>query len=290
MRAVLSHDARETRVALDRGQPGRRKPYSPAVVRASFACALVSSALALGGGAEVQAEALPPPPTAYFNDYAGLVPAAEARRLDEKLRHFATETSTQIVVAIFPELPSPSLEDFTVRTAQSWRVGRKDWDNGAVLFMFVKDRTLRIETGYGLEGALPDILAARILDEQVVPRFRAGDFPGGLEAGIDGILAATRGEYKAPPPPKAGVPIVPLLVILLVVILFFWLASRGARHASVGRTYDRRGSHRDGGTWGGGSSWRGGGWSGGGGGFSGGGGGFSGGGGSFGGGGASSRW
>ena len=107
-------------------------------------------------------------------------------------------------MAVFPDLPSPSLEDFTNRTAESWRVGRKDWDNGAVFFVFVNDRKMRIETGYGLEGALPDILAARILDEQVVPRFRKGDFAGGLEAGIDGILAATRGEYTAPPPQAAG--------------------------------------------------------------------------------------
>ncbi len=79
-------------------------------------------------------------------------------------------------------------------------MGRKDWDNGAILFVFVDDRKMRIETGYGLEGALPDQLAARILDLEVRPRFRAGDWAGGLEAGIDAILAATRGEYKAPPP------------------------------------------------------------------------------------------
>ena len=108
-------------------------------------------------------------------------------------------SSTQIVVAVFPRLPSPSLEDFTVRTAQAWRVGGKQHDNGAVLFVFVEERKLRIETGYGLEGALPDQLAGRILDEQVRPRFRAGDWTGGLEAGIDGMIAATRGEYEAPP-------------------------------------------------------------------------------------------
>ena len=251
--------------------------------------ALVVSGLLAGAVAGVEAaETLPPPPAAYFNDYAGLVSAADAQRLDAKLRQFAQETSTQVVVAVFPELPSPSLEDFTVRTAQSWRVGRKDWDNGAVLFMFVKERKLRIETGYGLEGALPDILAARILDEQVVPRFRSGDWAGGLEAGIDGILAATRGEYTAPPPAKRGVPIVALLIVLLFVVLFFWLASQGARSAHVGRTYSQRGWRRDSGSWGRG----GGGWSGGGGGWGGGGGGggFSGGGGSFGGGGASSSW
>jgi uncharacterized protein len=253
------------------------------VVRAGLS-ALVVSGLLAGVGAGLSAETLPPTPTAYFNDYAGVVSAADAQRLDAKLRQLAEETSTQVVVAVFKNLPSPSLEDFTVRTAQSWRVGRKDWDNGAVLFVFVDDRKMRIETGYGLEGALPDQLAGRILDEQVRPRFRAGDWAGGLEAGIDGIVAATRGEYKAPPRPKPGVPIVPLLLIVFFVILLVWLASQASRNGQAGRTYGSRGWR--GGGWGGGSSWGGGGWSGGGGG----GGGFSGGGGSFGGGGASSSW
>ena len=248
--------------------------------------ALVALGLLAGGAAGVPAtETLPPPPTAYFNDYAGLLPAADAQRLDAKLRQFAEQTSTQVVVAVFRSLPSPSLEDFTVRTAQSWRVGRKDWDNGAVLFVFVDDRKMRIETGYGLEGALPDQLAGRILDEQVRPRFRAGDWAGGLEAGIDGIMAATRGEYTAPPKKPQTVPIIPILIIVLFVVLFLWLASQGSRNVYVGRTYNRRGWRRDSGYWGGGSTWGGGGWGGGGG-----GGGFSGGGGSFGGGGASSSW
>jgi uncharacterized protein len=257
------------------------------VVRAALSALIVSGLLA-GVAAGVSAEMLPPPPAAYFNDYAGLVSAADAQRLEAKLRQLADQTSTQVVVAVFKNLPSPSLEDFTVRTAQSWRVGRKDWDNGAILFVFVDDRKMRIETGYGLEGALPDQLAGRILDEQVRPRFRAGDWAGGLEAGINGIVAATRGEYKASPKPKPGVPIIPLLLIALFVILLVWLAAQGSRKANVGRTYGPRGWRGGGGGWGGGSSWGGGGggWSGGGGG----GGGFSGGGGSFGGGGASSSW
>jgi uncharacterized protein len=248
--------------------------------------------LLAGAGAGVCEEPLPPPPKAYFNDYAGVVSPAEAQRLDAKLRAFADETSTQIVVAVFPKLPSPSLEDFTVRTAESWRVGRKEWDNGAVFFVFVQDHKMRIETGYGLEGALPDILAARILDEQVRPRFQAGDWAGGLEAGIDGIIAATRGEYTAPPRKKAeGVSSLAVVIIGLFFLLAFWIAVQGARYSHVGRTYRGQGWRRSRGYWGGGP-W-GGGWSGGGGGFGGGGfggGGFSGGGGSFGGGGASSGW
>jgi uncharacterized protein len=258
--------------------------------------ALVAACLLGGAAAGSAEEPLPPAPAAYFNDYAGVVSAADAQRLDRKLREFAQQTSTQVVVAVFDHLPAPSLEEFTVKTAESWRVGRQDWDNGAVLFVFVKDHKLRIETGYGLEGALPDALCRRILDERVVPRLRAGDFAGGLEGGIDGILAATRGEYKAPPPPKRqGVPLLAIAIVVVFAVLLLWLASQGARQLPVGRTYDRRGPRRDGSFWGGGS-W-GGGW-GGGGGFSGGGGGggsfggggFSGGGGSFGGGGASSSW
>ena len=258
----------------------------------AFLSALVVCVVLGFGVAGLGAETLPPPPAAYFNDYASLVSASDAQRLDAKLRRFAEETSTQVVVAVFKSLPSPSLEDFTIRTAQSWRVGRKDWDNGAILFVFVDDRKMRIETGYGLEGALPDQLAARILDQELRPRFRAGDWAGGLEAGIDAVLAATRGEYKAPPPKKAeGVPLVAILIILFFVVLLLWLASQGARHMPSGRVYDRRGPRRDSSHWGGGS-WGGGGWSGGGGGGGGsfGGGGFSGGGGSFGGGGASSSW
>jgi uncharacterized protein len=259
------------------------------VVRAVLR-ALSSLGLLAGAAAGVCEEPLPPPPAAYFNDYAGLVSAANAQRLDAKLRALAEQTSTQVVVAVFPKLPSPSLEDFTVRTAQSWRVGRKEWDNGAVLFVFVEDRKMRIETGYGLEGALPDILAARILDEQVRPRFREGDWAGGLDAGIDGIVAATRGEYTAPPKRASrGMPPVAVLVLVLFLVLFVSIVARAAR-SSVGRTYAGSGWRRNGGYWGGG--WGGGGWGGGGwgGGGLGGGGGFSGGGGSFGGGGASSSW
>jgi uncharacterized protein len=255
--------------------------------------ALAVAALLAGAAAALCEEPLPPPPQAYFNDYAGVVSGADAQRLDAKLRAFADQTSTQVVVAVFRKLPSPSLEDFTIRTAQSWRVGRKEWDNGAVFFVFVDDHKMRIETGYGLEGALPDILAARILDEQVRPRFQAGDWAGGLEAGIDGIIAATRGEYTAPPKkPAQGGPPLGLGIVVLFLLLAVWMAVQGARSSHVGRTYGGQGWRRSRGYWGGGP-WMGGGWGGGGGGLGGGGlggGGFSGGGGSFGGGGASSSW
>ncbi|HVO11583.1 MAG TPA: TPM domain-containing protein [Vicinamibacteria bacterium] len=251
--------------------------------------ALLGVALALSASFPLRAEEpLPPPPKAHFNDYAGVVSAADAQRLDARLAEFEKQTSTQIVVAVFPKLTWPDLDEFTNRTAQAWGVGQKKLDNGAVLFVFVEDRRMKIEVGYGLEGALPDQLAARILDLEVRPRFRQGDWVGGLTAGIDAMMAATRGEYKAQAPAQKakGTSGLSIVILLAFLLLFLWLSSIGSR-AFGGRTYGR------GGWRGGGGGFWGGGWGGGGGGgwsSGGGGGGFSGGGGSFGGGGASSSW
>ena len=255
-----------------------------------LAASLVLAAFVAGA----QEPSLPPAPTRHFDDRASLVDAGTAARVEEKLRQFEQATSTQIVVSVFPELPSPSLEDFTSRTAQAWRIGRKGLDNGAVLFVFVKDRAVRIEAGYGLEGALPDATAKRIIEEVILPEFRQGRFGAGLEAGADAMMAATRGEYTAPAVPaqgarrrSSGASILGFVAILLFINFIL------GRNMSRGRysSYSRRGRRRGWGgpvIWGGGGGWGGGGFGGGGGGF--GGGGFSGGGGSFGGGGASGRW
>jgi uncharacterized protein len=233
------------------------------------------------------AQSPPPVPRDYVTDLAGILPADVEARLSARLKQFDEETSNQVLVALFPSLPQgAALEDFTVRAAQAWRLGRAKLDNGAVLFVFVADRKVRIEVGYGLEGALPDVTAHRIIEEQITPRFRAGDYAGGVEAGVAAIMAATRGEYRAEPRPAAGTGEgVSVWMIILVIIVIIMLSRGGG---GGGRTYGRRGYRRGGFIpipmgWGGG----GGGW-GGGGGF--GGGGFSGGGGSFGGGGASGSW
>jgi uncharacterized protein len=249
--------------------------------------ALATGVLLIGGA---WAEELPPAPAGWFNDYAGLVSPDEARRLDDKLRRLDEETSTQVVVAVFPRLPSPSLEDFTARTAQAWRVGRRELDNGVVFFVFVEDGRMRLEVGYGLEGALPDALAGRILHEEVAPRFRERDWTGGLEAGIDAIVAAVQGEYTPPAPEKPGGPSLAALLIVVGLVILFLLLVRFAGPSHRGRTYGGRGWRRDSSHWGGGRWGGGGSWGGGGGGWGGGGGGFMGGGGSFGGGGASGSW
>jgi uncharacterized protein len=250
---------------------------------------LLAAALAAGQEPSARSSSPPPAPEHYFNDYAGVVAPADARRLEQKLKRFDDETSSQVVVAIFPELPAPSLEDFTARTAESWKVGRKELDNGAVLFVFVNDRKMRLEVGYGLEGALPDVTAKRIIEDVIAPRFRDGRFGEGLSDGVDAILAATRGEYTAPAarPRSTDTGAIALLVPLGFIALIFFLSRRLDRPIGpIPRNRARRS------TWYLGPGGFGGGWGGGrgGGGWSGGGGGFSGGGGSFGGGGASGGW
>ena len=231
------------------------------------------------------AEVIPPKPTGYFNDYAGVVSKEAAHRFNEKLAQFERETSDQVVVAVFPKMQSESdIADYTQRVAQAWGVGQKDRRNGVVLFVFTEDRKMFIQVGYGLEGALPDITAFDITEYNIKPYFRVGDYEGGLATGIDLILKAIRGEYKGSGKTVAeqhrgdggAFKLLPFLTFVIVLIILSRVTrKRGGYGYSSGRggpIFFPMG--------GGGSS------SSGGGGFS----GFGGGGGSFGGGGAGSSW
>ncbi|MGD1018418.1 MAG: TPM domain-containing protein [Verrucomicrobiia bacterium] len=240
-------------------------------------------------------EVIPPKPPQYFNDYAHVVSPATVAELNSQLEQFERDTSSQILVVVYPKMESDSsIEDYLVRVVQSWDVGQKGKNNGAVLFVFVEDHKMYIQVGYGLEGALPDALAKQIIENEIKPYFRNGDFTRGLRAGVTAILAATKGEYKGTGQTVAdrsrsnqsggsawgfG-----LLVAFIIIILLGRLLSYGAG----GTVYSRSGRIVSYGGFGG--MWGGGGFSSGGGGFSGGGGGFSGGGGSFGGGGAGGSW
>jgi len=251
----------------------------------------------LPGIARAQPKAAPPPAN-FFTDSAGVVSADEAATIEQRLREFEKATSNQILVVVADHVPEgyTSVEEYTNRTAQAWRVGNKGRDNGAVLFVFKGDRKVRIEVGYGLEGALPDALASRIINDEIAPQFRQGKYGDGLLAGVDAIIRATKGEYQ---PISGGrfssdtlVTIVVVILFLLVGVVFPIIREVLALRRGF-RTYTGRGASigRSGSIWGSGGGF--GGWSGGGGGGSswgGGGGGFSGGGGSFGGGGASGSW
>jgi uncharacterized protein len=255
--------------------------------RRVLAAVLVLSAIFIDRAAA--AEVIPPKPPGYFNDYAGVVSKEKALALNERLAQFERDTSDQVVVAVFRKMESDSsIEDYAQRIAQSWAVGQKDQRNGVVLLVFVDDRKISIQVGYGLEGALPDVTAFDIRTRHITPRFRTGDYTGGLEEGIDLIMKAIRGEYKGDggtvqdksrTSPSSGCGPLGFIIMLIVVLSIIRLGRRrgGYGYTGFGGPFVSSG-------WGGGSS--GGSSSSSGGGFS----GFSGGGGSFGGGGSSGGW
>src|SRR5437660_8940464 len=132
---------------------------------------------------------MPTTPHLYFNDYASVVSTSVALRFNEELAQFERETSDQVVVAIFPKMQSDSdIADYTHRVAQAWGVGQKERRNGVVLFVFIQDRKMFTQVGYGLEGSLPDATAFDITERHIKPLFRTGNYDAGLATGIDLIL------------------------------------------------------------------------------------------------------
>jgi len=232
-------------------------------------------------------EVIPPMPAQYFNDYAHVVPQTTVAQLNTKLEDFERTTGNEVLVAIYPKMQSDSsVDDYTVRVARSWKAGQQLKNNGAVLFVFIQDRQMFLQVGYGLEGVLPDALCKQITEFEIKPHFKTGDYAGGLTAGVNAVLAATRHEYKG-----TGTTVYAnhashsenwstvIIVVIFVGVMLLQLLFRGSSR--------RHGWLYSGGGWGG---YSGGGFSSGssgGGGFS---GGFMGGGGSFGGGGAGSSW
>jgi uncharacterized protein len=225
------------------------------------------------------------------NDYAGLLAPAERERLESRLAERERAMGAQVVVAIFRSLEGQSLEDFSIRLAQQWRIGQKSLDNGVILLVFVEDRKVRLEVGYGLEPVIPDIVAGALIRDTLAPRFRERRYAAGIEAAADAIYARIAGEPAGTPQAGRGrgaptsVDPASLLLMLLIFGVF------GVAILSAMRNVSRRGYTAGASGWrshppifygGGGGGW--GGWS------SRGGGGFSGGGGRFGGGGASGSW
>lgn len=193
------------------------------------------------------AEVMPPKPAHYFNDYAGIVSQSAADQFDRHLAQFERDTSNQVVVAIFPKMQSEDdIAAYTQRIAESWGVGQKDKRNGVVFFVFVEDRKMLIQVGYGLEGALPDAAAFNITKYNIKPQFIAGDYDGGLRIGIDSILNMIRGEYTdknqtAAEQPRHHRSFAPLLLLLLFIPLSLLAGIHRSARRGVG--ISSKGSH-----------------------------------------------
>jgi uncharacterized protein len=145
-----------------------------------------------------------PPLTGRVVDLAGVLPAQDAEQLTAELKAHEEHTGNQVAVLILPSLEGEPLEEYSHRVATTWKLGRKGTDNGALLFIALKERKLRIEVGYGLEGTLTDLRSAHIIRQEIVPRFKAGDIRGGVRAGTEAILKTIEGTYHATDEPQSG--------------------------------------------------------------------------------------
>ena len=166
--------------------------------------ALLPLAFALIAGFAPRAPAQVPLPKfeARVTDLTGTLTAQQQASLEEKLAAFESRKGSQVAVLVLPSVKPETIEQFGIRLAESWKVGRKQPDDGLILIVAKDDREMRIEVGYGLEGALPDVLAARIIDDTIAPLFKQGDFYGGINAGLDQVIRIIDGE-ALPEPDRA---------------------------------------------------------------------------------------
>lgn len=214
-------------------------------------------------GPSLQAE-LPPAPRRWVTDQAGRLSPEARAQLDHRLASYEQATGHQVLVWIGNSTGEVPLEDWVVRTFESWKVGRSGMDDGLVLFILAQDRKLRIEVGYGLEGQMPDALASRIIRESITPRLGQGDWDGAVSSGVDGILQVLGGEKAqkqqkqghAPRSKKLGLGEMLVLGILGIGFLILFITNPSL---AVGLLFSILSGGRGGGGGGGGGGWSGGG-------------------------------
>jgi len=162
--------------------------------------------LCLAWGLSALALEIPPPPSRFVYDGAGVMSPEEKTALEDRLMQLDQQYQLQIAVAVFPSLEGEPLEDATLRVAEAWKPGMKGQDNGLVLAAFMAERKVRIEVGYGLEEKVPDIQAGRIIREYIAPHFRAGEEGQGLRAAVDALAALALGQSPPPVPARSRSP------------------------------------------------------------------------------------
>jgi uncharacterized protein len=165
---------------------------------------LLIFALLFAWASIARADVAIPPLTGRVVDQTGTLTSDDIAALTQTLKNLEMRKGSQVAVLIVPTTQPETIEQFSIRVADAWKIGRKKIDDGALLVIAKNDRKLRIEVGYGIEGALTDVTARRIIDEVITPRFRTGDFAGGVAAGVNRIIAVIDGEPLPAPQPEAS--------------------------------------------------------------------------------------
>ena len=167
---------------------------------------------------------IPSNPTGYVNDYANVLTVETKEGLEKQLMVFNASTTNEIAVVTVPDLGGVTIEEYAVKLFEKWKIGKAKEDNGVLLLVSVGDRVARIEVGYGLEGALPDILAKDILNTKILPEFKKGSYSLGVLQGVQAIMEATQGEYKADKFSSLDVSNFEVVIVFTVIIFQFFVA------------------------------------------------------------------
>ena len=180
---------------------------------------------------------IPDKPASWVNDYANVLSGMEKQILDSELSALEKRSSNQIFIALFNRLPENAyLEDFTVKLYEKWRPGLAEQDNGILIAVFIQDRKIRIEVGYGLEDVVTDAQAGMLIREIITPEFKKGNYYGGLEAALKMLIPAVEGKYQLPRPQEKKDNGIPVHFLVLGFILFIILTRifRGPRATGYG--------------------------------------------------------
>ncbi|MFA6194262.1 MAG: TPM domain-containing protein [Patescibacteria group bacterium] len=193
------------------------------------ALTIFSLALFLAAGFSARAYYNPGKPVSFVNDYAGVLKTEEVTALNNKLSQFNATTSNEIAVVVIKSLQGDTIENFAVKLFADWGIGKEKKDNGVLLLIAIDDRQMRIETGYGLEGALPDATTFQIISKTLKPAFQNNDYYGGIDQAADDIIAATKGEYSAAAAAPSSIPgfakNLSFDTIFFIIIAIFYLLS-----------------------------------------------------------------
>jgi len=177
-----------------------------------------------------------PPLSGRVVDQTGTLSASDISALTQTLQNLETRKGSQVAVLIVPTTAPETIEQYSIRVAEAWKIGRKKIDDGALLVVAKNDRKLRIEVGYGLEGSLTDATASRIIDEIIVPKFRSGDFAGGIAAGVGRIVAVIDGEkLPAPQAPRQNSDLFSHIDSINPFVLFALIILSGILRSVLGR-------------------------------------------------------
>nr|QDP24160.1 YgcG family protein [Bradyrhizobium cosmicum] len=211
------------------------RPSRTMTARLWRAIAVVTLLLTFAFVLPAAADVAVPELTGRVVDQTGTLSSGDIAALAQKLRDFETRKGSQIAVLIVPTTQPETIEQFSIRVAEAWKIGRKKVDDGAILVVAKNDRHLRIEVGYGLEGVLTDVTSRRIIDEIITPKFRTGDFAGGISDGVDRMIRVIDGEPLPVPSPTVNFGNLDDLAPLFIVTLFASLGVGGFFRAMLGR-------------------------------------------------------